>query len=124
MLQASLNNKLRLVNFETGKVAKTYTGHKNSKHCSIMTFVTSMGSTPLIGGGSEDGSLLLWDVNTKKVRRRCLHNVVWSKSGDVCVCMSVCVWGVRGVDMRVRVCVSPILGMALLGWSGQPLLTC
>jgi WD40 repeat protein len=77
MLQASLNTKLQLVNFESGKVAKTYSGHKNSKFCSISTFVTTLGPRPCIAAGSEDGSIHIWDVNSRKVRwwwwdsRRC-----------------------------------------------------
>jgi len=67
LLQASLNNKLQLVNFETGKVAKTYTGHQNSKFCSMMTFSTSLNSRPSIAAGSEDGSIFVWDVNSKQV---------------------------------------------------------
>jgi WD40 repeat protein len=67
MLQASLNNKLQLVNFESGKVAKTYSGHKNSKYCSMSTFVTILGPRPCIAAGSEDGSIHFWDVNSRKV---------------------------------------------------------
>jgi COMPASS component SWD3 len=67
MLQASLSNKLQLVNFESGKVAKTYSGHKNSKFCSTSTFVTTLGPRPCIAAGSEDGSLYVWDVNSRKV---------------------------------------------------------
>eukprot|EP00775_Hariotina_reticulata_P010433 gene10433-10591_t len=67
LLQASLNNKLQLVNFETGKVAKTYTGHQNSKFCSMMTFSTALNQRPSIAAGSEDGSIFVWDVNSKQV---------------------------------------------------------
>uniref|UniRef100_A0A383VEF5 WDR5-like beta-propeller domain-containing protein n=1 Tax=Tetradesmus obliquus TaxID=3088 RepID=A0A383VEF5_TETOB len=67
MLQASLASKLQLVNFESGKVAKTYSGHKNSKYCSMATFVTTLGPRPCIAAGSEDGSIHFWDVNSRKL---------------------------------------------------------
>lgn len=67
LLQASLDSKLRLVNFETSKVVKTYTGHNNTRHTSIMTFVTSIGDSPSIAAGSEDGGLMFWDVNSRQV---------------------------------------------------------
>eukprot|EP00879_Flechtneria_rotunda_P026913 GHRR01028758.1.p1 GENE.GHRR01028758.1~~GHRR01028758.1.p1 ORF type:complete len:217 (+),score=70.32 GHRR01028758.1:881-1531(+) len=82
VLQASLNNKARLVNFETGKVAKTYTGHKNSNFCSQMTFVTTVGSNPLIAAGSEDGSILLWDVNSKQVVNQIPGRASSDEAGD------------------------------------------
>lgn len=70
LLQAALNDKVQLVEFASGKVAKTYTGHANTKFCSVMAFATSLGKRPCIAAGSEDGSIFLWDVNSRDVVQR------------------------------------------------------
>ncbi|KAF8073092.1 Wdr5 [Scenedesmus sp. PABB004] len=70
LLQASMDSKARLVNFETGRVARTYTGHTNTRFCSTMAFATALGPRPLVAAGSEDGGLLLWDVDSKQVVHR------------------------------------------------------
>eukprot|EP00877_Chromochloris_zofingiensis_P008010 jgi/Chrzof1/3462/Cz12g26140.t1 len=65
ILEATLDSKLRLVNFENGKVAKTYVGHKNEDYSSSMAFVSPIG--PYVVSGSEDNSVVVWDVNSKQV---------------------------------------------------------
>ena len=67
LVQASLNSKVRLVNYQNGKVVKTYTGHKNNTFTSDMTFVTHIGGRPSIAAGSEDGGIVCWDVNSRQV---------------------------------------------------------
>lgn len=67
LLQASLNSKVRLVNYQNGKVAKTYTGHTNNTFTSDMTFVQHIGSRPSIAAGSEDGGIVCWDINSRQV---------------------------------------------------------
>lgn len=62
---ASLNSKMRLMDIHRGKVCRLYEGHINKLYCSVPSF-THVGP-PLLVAGSEDGTVHMWDVNTKKV---------------------------------------------------------
>ncbi len=74
---------------ETGRCVKTYSGHRNEEFCCGAAFVAGLG--PAAGGGgdagavrdaaaagggmavasgSEDGSLCVWDLNSRKVVQR------------------------------------------------------
>jgi COMPASS component SWD3 len=46
------------------RVVKTYSGHVNSAFCIFSSF-TLHGATPCVVSGSEDGSVMLWDVQTE-----------------------------------------------------------
>lgn len=66
LLSSSLDNKLKLWNYQSGHIVKTYEGHSNSKHCLISTFFN--GSK--VVSGSEDGLVYVWDVQTRKVEQK------------------------------------------------------
>jgi len=55
----------RLWNYSTGKFLKTYTGHVNSKYCISSTFSITNGK--YIVGGSEDNSIYLWELQSRKI---------------------------------------------------------
>jgi COMPASS component SWD3 len=96
-LQATLDSRLRLVAVETGRCVKTYSGHRNEDFCCGATFVAGLpaaggGPEPMdtdscvdtkagaadgsgsgrvaVASGSEDGSLCVWDLNSRKVLQR------------------------------------------------------
>ena len=47
---------------------KTYQGHKNQKYSVTGTFgVYSDGEQAFVVSGSEDGSIIIWDVSSKSV---------------------------------------------------------
>ncbi|KAG6527059.1 hypothetical protein ZIOFF_009152 [Zingiber officinale] len=60
-----LSLALKLWNFSTGKILKTYTGHVNSNFCIPSTFSITNGK--YIVSGSEDNIVYLWDLQTRKV---------------------------------------------------------
>ena len=53
------------MDFEAGKVAKTYLGHSSKAFTTPMVFVTPVG--PYVVAASEDGGLVVWDVNSRQV---------------------------------------------------------
>ena len=61
---------LKLWNYETGKAEKVYRGHTNSKYCLFGSFFTHNAQKPLVVNGSEDGSILFWDVTTQNIVHR------------------------------------------------------
>ena len=61
---------LKLWNYESGKAEKVYRGHTNAKYCLLGSFFTHGGKSPLIVNGSEDGSILFWDVTSQRVVQR------------------------------------------------------
>jgi len=93
---------MRLVNVETGRCVKTYTGHRNEDYCCGVAFVAGLGgggaagagadtgavadtttaaaaaaaaaagsgSRMAVASGSEDGSLCVWDLNSRKMIQR------------------------------------------------------
>ncbi|KNC55584.1 WD repeat-containing protein 5 [Thecamonas trahens ATCC 50062] len=65
ILAGTLDNALRLWNYTTGKCLKTYRGHVNEKLAVFSTFSVTSGTW--IVSGSEDGSVYLWDLQTKAV---------------------------------------------------------
>jgi WD40 repeat protein len=65
LLLATLNSTVRIVDFEAGKVAKTYASHSSKEFCTPVAFITSVG--PYIVAASEDGGLVIYDVNTRQV---------------------------------------------------------
>ena len=83
VLAATLDSCLRLWNYVEGRVVKTYQGHKNEKFSINACFGTYSVDTAAreedgdeVDGptawafaacGSEDGSIVLWDVSSKEV---------------------------------------------------------
>ncbi|KAJ8567393.1 hypothetical protein K7X08_019601 [Anisodus acutangulus] len=65
ILVGTLDNTLRLWNFSTGKVLKTYMGHVNSKYCISSSFSITNGK--YIVSGSEDNCIYLWELQSRKI---------------------------------------------------------
>lgn len=83
VLAATLDSNMRLWNYVDGRVIKTYQGHKNEKFSINGSFGSytadakrqgdedsgdkSSSTWAFVACGSEDGSILLWDVSSKEV---------------------------------------------------------
>ena len=75
VLAWTLDSCLRLWNYidGKGKCVKTYQGHKNEKYSISGAFGTYGGEDmkwAFVGSGSEDGTVVLWDVSSKNVLQR------------------------------------------------------
>jgi COMPASS component SWD3 len=71
LLSTALDSKLRLWNYEKVAIAKSYEGHRHEAYCSAPAFCSAgargTGQQPWLVAGSEDGSILVWGLNSKKV---------------------------------------------------------
>jgi WD40 repeat protein len=67
MLVSALDSTMRLVGTEQGEVARVYRGHTNKLYCSSNTFFMTLPKHQAVASGSEDGSIYLWDLNSKQV---------------------------------------------------------
>lgn len=88
LLAATLDDTVRLWSVQSGKCVKSYGGHVNRKYCIPPAFVVeqegigageratksengdgALAPTPSvrIAMGSEDGNLLLWDLNSREI---------------------------------------------------------
>ncbi|KAG9413826.1 WD domain protein [Aphanomyces cochlioides] len=65
VLVSTLDGKLRLWDYVRSRVLKTYSGHVNSSFCIFSAF-SVVGDKPQIVSGSEDGTVVLWDVQTQE----------------------------------------------------------
>ena len=73
VLAWTLDSSIRLWEYVTGKKMKTYQGHENFKYSLQGTFGSYAGGTEsFVISGSEDGSILAWDVPSKSEMMR-LH---------------------------------------------------
>jgi COMPASS component SWD3 len=73
VLAWTLDSSIRLWNYQKGNCVKTYQGHTNQQFCIVGgfgTFGPPEYSSAFIVSGSEDGSIWIWDVGTKKVLQR------------------------------------------------------
>jgi len=80
LLLSTLDSKARLVDFEAGKVAKTYLGHSSKEFTTPMAFVTPVG--PYVVAASEDGGLVVWDVNSRQVVQHIQGRKAGQEEGD------------------------------------------
>lgn len=69
ILAFTLDSCVRLWDYVSGTVKKTYQGHVNKKY-SLGGAFGVCGSDGFIVSGSEDGDILFWDVKTKEVAQR------------------------------------------------------
>lgn len=69
VLAFNLDNCIRLWDYVSGTVKKTYQGHINDKFAVGGCFGVLEGA-PFIVSASEDGSIVMWDVVSKTVLQR------------------------------------------------------
>ncbi|XP_016976110.1 WD repeat-containing protein 5 [Drosophila rhopaloa] len=65
ILASTLNNTLRLWNYEKTKCLRVYRGHVNEAYCLSSNFSITAGIW--IVSGSEDETLCIWDLQTRKL---------------------------------------------------------
>lgn len=70
LIAGTLDNRLRIWDYQKGKCVKTYSGHVNEKYC-ILSSISTVG-TPYVISGSEDHAIYLWDVQSREVVQK-LH---------------------------------------------------
>lgn len=68
LLMCALDSRMTLWDYTGGSVVREYEGGVNSKYCVTPAFVTKGGQWLVMG--SEDHSILVWDVNSMKVAQR------------------------------------------------------
>ncbi|RHY12372.1 hypothetical protein DYB37_000343 [Aphanomyces astaci] len=66
VLVSTLDGKLRLWDYVRSRVLKTYSGHVNASFCIFSAF-SVVGDKPHVVSGSEDGNVVLWDVQTQSI---------------------------------------------------------
>lgn len=69
VLASSLDNCIRLWDYVSGSVKKTYQGHRNEKFAVGACFGV-LGGEAFVASASEDGGVVLWDVKSKEVLQR------------------------------------------------------
>jgi COMPASS component SWD3 len=69
ILAFTLDSCIRLWDYVSGSVKKTYQGHVNTKYSLGGAFGVS-GDQAFIVSGSEDGDIVFWDVKTKEIVQR------------------------------------------------------
>jgi COMPASS component SWD3 len=122
VLAATLDSSLRLWNYVEGRCVKTYQGHKNEKFSIGVCFGTYTAEAgadeqqtrwALAACGSEDGSTVLWDVNSKEILQR-LHGHEGVVLGvDVCAqdgAVATC-----GNDQTIKIYRRPTASLAVNG---------
>jgi WD40 repeat protein len=68
LLATTLDSTARLVDYEAGAALKTYRGHTASSYCIPPAWATTLPSgRPALASGSEDGSVVVWDVDSRQV---------------------------------------------------------
>lgn len=67
LLLSSLSPALRLLSTKEGSVLRMYRGLTSKLYCSKATFISTL-PRQAVATGSEDGSIFVWDLNTKEVR--------------------------------------------------------
>lgn len=116
VLAATLDSSLRLWNYVEGRCVKTYQGHKNEKFSIGVCFGTYTASAQEDGAkdaeeqqkqwalaaiGSEDGSTVLWDVNSKEILQRLQGHEGVVLGVDVCAqdgAVATC-----GIDKTIKI---------------------
>jgi COMPASS component SWD3 len=112
VLAATLDSCLRLWNYVEGRCVKTYQGHKNEKYSIGVCFGTYTAETrregdeqqkqwALAACGSEDGSTVLWDVNSKEILQRLQGHEGVVLGVDVCAqdgAVATC-----GIDKTIKI---------------------
>lgn len=69
VLASNLDNCIRLWDYVSGSVKKTYQGHRNEKFAVGGCFGVLDGEA-FIASASEDGGIVLWDVKSKEIIQR------------------------------------------------------
>jgi len=65
ILVGSFDGTWKLLNSETGKIVKTYTGHEFNSYCIFASFFLSV--EKCIVSGSADRTVCVWDINSKEL---------------------------------------------------------
>lgn len=103
VLAWTLDGSVRLWDYVSGLCKKTYQGHENKKY-SLGGAFGVYGKDAFVVSGSEDGSIIFWDVKSKKILQRLdAHNgvVLWVDTHP-----SLPIIASGGLDAKVQVWVN------------------
>ena len=67
LLAGSLDSSVRLWSVHAGKCVKSFSGIVNLKYCCFPTFIPIENEMYVVSG-SEDGNVVLWDLNTQTIQ--------------------------------------------------------
>lgn len=103
VLAWTLDGCIRLWDYVEGLCKKTYQGHENQKY-SIGGAFGVYGNEAFVVSGSEDGSIVLWDVKSKNILQRLYGHdgvVLWVETHPF---LDMLVSG--GLDQKVKIWVN------------------
>lgn len=72
ILSTSLNNELRLWDYESNKCLKLYDSHINTKYCCFSSFVTT-GTNKSVITGTDNGICAVYDLQSRKLNQSIIH---------------------------------------------------
>ncbi|GJD10325.1 Protein will die slowly [Galdieria sulphuraria] len=67
ILASTLDSKIRLWDFYSSRICKTYAGHVNRLHAIYSCFVVMDQSHSYVISGSEDGYIYVWDLQSRQI---------------------------------------------------------
>mmetsp|Transcript_9432 Transcript_9432/g.23672 ORF Transcript_9432/g.23672 Transcript_9432/m.23672 type:complete len:257 (+) Transcript_9432:515-1285(+) len=116
ILAATLDGAIRLWDFGLGyntpaRVVKTYRGHENRRFCIVAAFADANPRAQAVVSGSEDGEIVVWDVQSRKVLQKLVGHGDCVLSVDCHPMVPAIASGAMEKDKTVKVWVQEEVGV-------------